>query len=130
MTTPTTSAGIFTDAINKIVSDLEGLGLNAVTDPRAARPYCVFVDLPTFEGFTNRIADATVVLRVLAAPPAEQNAANYILKIADQIMAANFGVISGRPTAALIGEQSIPAYDLTVRISIRREPAPPESSEE
>jgi hypothetical protein len=126
MSTPTTTAGIFTDALNKIVADLTALGLAVVTDPRAARPYSVFVDLPTFDGFTARIADATVVLRVLASPPAEQNAANYLLRVTDQIMAANIAVVAGRPTAALIGDQSIPAYDLTVRISIRREPTPPE----
>jgi hypothetical protein len=126
MTTPTTTAGIFTDALQHIVTDLEDLGLQVVTDPRAARPYSVFVDLPTFDGFTARIADATVVLRVLASPPAEQNAANYLLRVTDQIMAANIAVVAGRPTAALIGDQSIPAYDLTVRISIRREPTPPE----
>jgi hypothetical protein len=126
MSTPTTDAGIFTDAINKIVADLTALGLAVVTDPRAARPYSVFVELPTFESFTSRIADATVVLRVLASPPAEQNAANFMLKVTDQIMAADLGVVSGRPTAALIGDQSIPAYDLTVRISIRREPTPSE----
>ena len=125
MTTPTTTAGMFTDAINKIVADLTALGLAAVTDPRAARPYSVFVELPTFEGFNARIADATVVLRVLASPPAEQNAANFMLKTIDEIMAADLGVVAGRPTAALIGDQSIPAYDVTVRISIRREPTPP-----
>jgi hypothetical protein len=126
MSTPTTAAGMFRDAIAELVTDLEALGLQVVTDPRNARPFCVFVELPTFDGFNFRIADATVVLRVLASPPAAQNAADYLLSTIDLIMAANLAVVAGRPTAALIGDQNIPAYDLTVRIAIRREPTPPE----
>jgi hypothetical protein len=79
MSTPTTAAGMFRDALAELVTDLEALGLQVVTDPRNARPFCVFVELPTFDGFNFRIADATVVLRVLASPPAAQNAADYLL---------------------------------------------------
>jgi hypothetical protein len=43
----------------------------------------------------------------------------------DTIMDANLGVVSGRPTTALIGEQAIPAYDLTARMVTRRVNAVP-----
>jgi hypothetical protein len=116
---------MFAEAIEKLVDDLQALNLEAYADPRAARPFSVFVELPTFDAFTARIADTTVILRVLAAPPGNASTAKYLLQTIDTIMAANYAVVSGRPTVAVIGEQSIPAYDLTVRISIRREPPPP-----
>lgn len=121
---------IFAAAIAQLETDLDDLGLAVVTDPRAARPYSVFIELPTFEGFTNRIADITVVLRCLASPPGNANSAEWLLATIDTIMAANLAVVSGRPTVAIIGDQNIPAYDLTVRLAARREPPPPEPATE
>lgn len=117
---------IFADTITQLETDLTALGLAVVTDPRAARPFSVFIELPTFDGFTNRIADITVLVRCLASPPGNQNAADWLLATIDTIMAANLAVVSGRPSMAIIGEQNIPAYDLTLRISARREPPPEE----
>jgi hypothetical protein len=116
---------MFTEAIQKLVDDIENLGFEAYSDPRAARPFSVFVELPFFDGFTNRIADTTVTIRCLASPPGNANSAKWLLETVDTIMAANLAVVAGRPTVAAIGEQNIPAYDLTIRLSIRREPTPP-----
>lgn len=116
---------MFEDAIETIVDDLEALALEAYYDPRAARPFSVFVQLPVFDGFTSRIADATVTLRVLAAPPLNSSTAKYLLETIDTIMAANYAVVAGRPTVAIIGDQQVPAYDLTIRVSIVRSPPSP-----
>lgn len=117
---------MFAEALQKLVDDLEALNLEAYSDPRAARPFSVFVELPVFDGFNARIADATVTLRVLAAPPGNATTAKYLLETIDTIMAANYAVVAGRPTVAVIGDQNVPAYDLTVRLSIvRTPPAPP-----
>jgi hypothetical protein len=112
--------GIFRYSINDVVAVLEALPVTAVTDPRNARPGTVFVELPTFTVSTQHIADVTMTLRVLGAPPGNTDAANWILQIVDLIMDSDLAVIDGRPTMASIGQQDLPAYDLTIRLASRR----------
>ncbi len=115
-------AGIFTDTINTVSASLTALGLKPVTDPRNARPLTVFVELPTFTCFNNQIADITVDLRILGAPPGNQDASDYILGVVDTIMNSPIAVLSGSPSLAQIGSQELPAYDLTIRIASKRIP--------
>jgi hypothetical protein len=77
-------SGIFTDTIDTVSASLTALGLKPVTDSRNARPLTVFVELPTFTCFNNQIADITVDLRVLGAPPGNSDATTYILGVVDQ----------------------------------------------
>jgi hypothetical protein len=113
-------AGIFTDTVDTVSASLTALGLKPVTDPRNARPLTVFVELPTFTCFNNQIADITVDLRILGAPPGNSDSANYILGVVDTIMDSPIAVLSGSPSLAQIGSQELPAYDLTIRIGTRR----------
>jgi len=113
-------AGLFTDSISAVSASLSALGLVPVTDPRNARPLTVFVELPTFTNWSSKIADVTITLRVLGAPPGNQDATNYILGIVDQIMDSEIAVISGQPTVAQIGSAELPAYDLLIKISAAR----------
>ena len=115
-------AGIFTDTIDAVSASLTALGLKPVTDSRNARPLTVFVELPTFTCFNNQIADITVDLRVLGAPPGNSDATTYILGVVDQIMNSELAVVSGNPSIAQIGSQELPAYDLTIRIASKRIP--------
>jgi hypothetical protein len=113
-------AGIFTDTINTVSASLTALGLKPVTDPRNARPLTVFVELPTFTCFNNQVADITVDLRILGAPPGNQDSSDYILGVVDTIMDSPISVLSGSPSLAQIGSQELPAYDLTIRIGTSR----------
>jgi hypothetical protein len=113
-------AGIFTDTISAVSATITALGLVPVTDPRNARPLTVFIELPTFSAFNNQTADITIDLRVLGAPPGNQDTTDYILGVVDQLMNSSLAVISGRPTIALIGSAELPAYDLTIRIGTSR----------
>jgi hypothetical protein len=115
-------SGIFTDTIDTVSASLTALGLKPVTDSRNARPLTVFVELPTFTCFNNQIADITIDLRVLGAPPGNQDASDYILGVVDTIMNSPLAVISGNPSIAQIGSQELPAYDLTIRIASKRIP--------
>lgn len=115
-------AGIFTDTISTVSASLTALGLAPVTDPRNARPFTVFIELPTFTCFNNQIADITIDLRVLGAPPGNQDATNYILGVVDTIMNSSLAVVSGSPSVAQIGSAELPAYDLTIRIASQRIP--------
>jgi hypothetical protein len=115
------ATGLFADAWQSVVTALSDAGLVVVTDPRNARPLSVFVELPTATAFNSNVLDVTIVCRILAAPPGNLDAANYLLTTADTIHAlTTLAVTDCRPSAALIGDQSIPAYDLTVRVQARR----------
>jgi hypothetical protein len=114
------ATGVFADAINKVVTTITALGLKPVTDPRNLRPLCVEVELPTFTNFTNHVSDITMIIRVLAPPPGNQDAADYLLTTVDTLVNSELAIISGQPTLRLVGSQELPSYDLTVRIGSHR----------
>jgi len=117
---------MFLTALDDITAALTAAEIESTTDPRAARPNIVFIEMPTFTGVSRSIADMTVILRFLAPGPGNQLSADACWKMADDLVDVFGGAItSGRPTAAIIGDQTLPGYDFTLRIVTRR-PAPVE----
>lgn len=114
-------SGVFSAAIQAVKSQLEDLGYYVVTDPRNARPMSVLIELPTWESFTYNVADIRLQVRILAAPPGNQDASDWLITQADQIMDSPIAVTSGRPGFATYGGQDTPTYDLTVAVSVRRD---------
>ena len=114
------ATGILADAYDNVVSTLTAAGVNVVTDPRNVRPLTAFVELPTVQAFNSNIIDATIVVRLLAPPPSVKDSADYLLTQADLVHQNVEGITTITPSSVLIGEQQIPAIDLTVRISTRR----------
>lgn len=114
------ATGIFAEAQTTLVASLTALGLAVVTDSRNARPMCVIVEPPTFSAINSNVADITFRIRVLAAPPGNQDAADYLVTTADTIMDSPISVISGAPSMTAIGAQDVPSYDLTIRLSSMR----------
>jgi hypothetical protein len=116
------ASGIFASAQSTLVASLTGLGLAVVTDSRNARPMTVFVEPPTFTCFNSNIAEITFGLRILAAPPGNSDAEDYLITTADTIMNSAISLISGAPSVTSIGSQDIPSYDLVVRVGTSRNP--------
>ena len=114
------ATGIFAAAQATLVGSLQGLGLAVVTDPRNARPMSVLVDPPTFTCFNSNIAEIEIGVQVLAAPPGNQDAVDYLISAADTIMDSEISLIRGIPGVMQIGGQEVPTYDLTVRVSTQR----------
>lgn len=112
--------GIFYAAQQTLVTSLSALNLAVVTDPRNARPMSVLVGPPTFECFNDNVADISFSVSILAAPPGNQDAADYLMTVADTIMDSPISVLRGAPGMAFIGGQDVPTYDLTVRVSTAR----------
>lgn len=115
------ASGILVDAVNACKTALTGLGLKPVTDPRNARPLSVFVELPTVNAFTYNVGDITLRLRVLAPPPGNQDAGDYLMTVADQIMNSTIAVTDLAPGIVSVGGQDLPTYDLTVRVAVKRQ---------
>lgn len=115
------ATGILAAAYSSVTTALADAGLVVVTDPRNARPLSVFVELPTGSAFNENIVDLTIRIRVLAAPPGNQDAADYLLTVFDTIhQLKTVAVTDFNPSTAVIGEQNIPAFDISVRLSTRR----------
>lgn len=115
------ASGILAAAYSSVTTALADAGLVVVTDPRNARPMSVFVELPQGSAFNENIVDVTIRLRVLAAPPGNQDASDYLLTVFDTIhQLKTLAVTDFGPSSAAIGEQVIPAFDITVRLSTRR----------
>ena len=114
------ATGIFAEAQATLAASLTDLGLAVVTDSRNARPMSVVIEPPSFTAFNDNIADITFRLRVLAAPPGNQDASDYLMTAADTIMDSPISVLSGTPSMTAIGAQDIPSFDLIVRVSTSR----------
>ncbi len=114
------AGGILVDAVNACKTALTALGLVPITDPRNARPLSVLIELPSVDAFTYNVGDIELRLRVLAPPPGNQDAGDYLMTIADQIMNSTIAVTDLRPGLASIGGQDLPTYDLTVAVAVRR----------
>ena len=112
--------GILVDAVNAVVAELTDLNLVPITDPRNARPLSVLIELPTVTAFTYNVGDIELRLRVLAPPTGNQDAGDYLMTIADQIMNSPISVTDLRPGLASVGGQDLPTYDLTVAIAVKR----------
>lgn len=118
------ASGIFVDATTALKNAITALGLVPVTDARNARPLTIFVEPPSFDAFNagqvNSVADLTFTIRILAAPPGNQDATDYLLTTMDTLFNSSIVVMSGRPSLTVVGSQEIPSYDLTVKMSARR----------
>lgn len=114
------ASGILVDAVNACKTALTALGLVPITDPRNARPLSVLIELPSVDAFTYNVGDIELRLRILAPPPGNQDAGDYLMTIADQIMNSTIAVTNLRPGLASIGGQDLPTYDLTVAVAVRR----------
>ena len=115
------ATGIFAESRTAIVNALTALSLVPVTDPRNARPMSVLINPPTFDSFNYNVGDIRFELLILAAPPSNQDAEDYLITTADTIMASTtLAVTGGRPVSVTVGDQQIPAYSLTVAVAARR----------
>lgn len=114
------ATGVFAAAVDATTAVLTSLGVPYTTDPRNARPRSVLVELPTFDTWTYNVADVRLTLRILAAPPGNQDAGDYLITTADTLMNSALAVTGGRPGYATISGQDLPTYDLTVAIAVQR----------
>lgn len=114
------ATGVLQDALTATINALTALNLTVVDNPQNARPFSVMVELPDLDAFTFNVADITITIRVLGVPPANKTAAEYLLTTVDRIMNSPIAVTSARPSTADYGGQTLPTYDITSRIAVRR----------
>ena len=114
------ASGILYEAVNATKTKLLALGCQVVTDPRAIRPFSVFLELPTVTGFTFNVGDMRLTAHICAPPPGNQDAGDYLITEADKIMNSTIAVTDLRPGFISTGGQDLPTYDLTIAVAVRR----------
>ena len=114
------ASGILVEAVNQVKTKLTALGLKPVTDPRNARPLTVLIELPILDVFTYNVGDIRVPIKVLAGPPGNQDAGDYLMTTVDTIMNSTISIIDGRPGLSSYGGQDLPTYEMTVAVAVRR----------
>ena len=107
-------------AVADVMSELADLGIPATRAPRNARPNSVLVQLPTFTCFTSNVLDVRVVLQVCGGGPGNQDVGDWAMTTVDKIVNSPLAITEGRPTTLEVGGQILPAYEMTVGISVRR----------
>jgi len=113
-------ASFLQDAINLVGAALTAAGVTWTADPAAVRPKSVFVELPTFTQPAKAVADVTVLIRVLGAPPGNTQTNKWILDTVETIMASPIAIVRGGPSSAEYGGSQLPTYDLDVRVGTNR----------
>lgn len=113
----------YTDLLNEAIDDVAAkialvAGLRVVTDPTKIVPNCVFIDAPSFTTYAGNgnILTMTFPIKVLGSGPASLPVLRTLLSITAKVISSNVIVLSGNPTAYLIGGAEYPCYDLVVSI--------------
>lgn len=111
--------GRILDARTRIVNALTAANIVAVTDARNARPMTVLVDPPTMTRSTGSGTGSQVLLEftltVLAAPPGNQDALDWLSNTVDAITSiTGIAATQATPGVYSVGSQELPAYTVTV----------------
>ena len=114
---PQNFSDLFNTALTNLTTTLEGVtGLQVVTDPRNISPPCVFIDAPSFTGFSRAVFTLSYPVRLLTLGPGNLDAQRSLMNLAALVVSANIGVTDGRPTIAIIGGSELAAYDLNINV--------------
>ena len=107
------------EAWDTLVTQLGVAGLDVTRDPRNLRPPAVIVDPPSILDVNGQIVRLTFPVVCVAPPPANLDAVRAALDMADVIV-ENVTTLDGEPQIYTIGQTDLPAYRLTVQLTIRR----------
>jgi hypothetical protein len=114
------ATGTLAAAIAAVKTELTALGLVPVTDARNARPLTCMIELPIGDTFTFNVLTISLRVRILAPPPNNQDASDYLVTTVDKIINSKISVTDFRPGVANYGNQELATYDLTVAVAVRR----------
>lgn len=111
--------GAIVDAVDELVGILEALNYVVVTDPRQIRPGVLVIDPPTLTGLSADMSTLDVDVSVLAQPMAPADVLTWLYDTVDDITAA-VPVTTAAYGIYNAGNQELPSYTCTVRLTIKR----------
>ena len=111
--------GAIADAVDELVGIIEGLGYTVVVDPRQIRPGVVVIDPPTLTGLSADMSQLDIEASILAQPLSPVDVLVGLYDAVDAITAA-VPVTSATYGVYNAGNQELPSYTCTVRLTIKR----------
>lgn len=111
--------GAISDALDELAATITGAGYTVVQDPRLIRPGVVVIDPPTLTGLSAAISQLDVDVSVLTQPLGPVDQLTYLYDAVDEITSlvpvttATYGIYNA-------GNQELPSYTCTVRLTIKR----------
>lgn len=111
-------SGALVEAVDYVTAELASAGISSIVDVRRLTPGAVLVEPPSIVGISAGVTELTVPISITASP-GDPNAVSKILEIADTIVTL-FPVVAGDPGVYATGNQELPSYRLTARITVRR----------
>lgn len=113
--------GAIVDAGDLLETALDDAGLTVVRSPGDVDPPCALIGLPDFSAPNRNAVDCTFPVYLVGLPPNNYTSNVVLLDMADTI-AALPGVLvtSGTPATFDISDHSLPAYNLTVTVTVTR----------
>jgi hypothetical protein len=111
-------SGALAEGVDHVVTTLADAGIPSITDVRRLTPGAILVEPPSIVGISAGITEMTIPVSITAAP-GDPNAVRKILEVADSIIEL-LPVTTGEPGIYATGNQELPSYRLTARITVRR----------
>jgi len=110
--------GALAEGLAYVVTTLADAGIPSIVDVRRLTPGAVLVEPPSIVGISAGITEMNVPVSITATP-GDPGAVTKILEVADSIIAL-LPVTTGEPGIYATGNQELPSYRLTARITVRR----------
>ena len=87
MPTPVTYTDLFNTTLDSLAAKLSAItGLVCITDPRPISPPCVFIDAPSFTGFSRAVFTMSYPVRLLTLGPGNLDAQRSLMNLAAKVV--------------------------------------------
>lgn len=111
-------SGALLEGVDHVATVLAAAGIPTILDIRRLTPGAVLVEPPSIVGISGGITELEIPISITGTP-GDPGAVRKILATADEIVEL-FPVTAGDPGVYATGNQELPSYRLTVRITVRR----------
>lgn len=111
-------SGALVEALEHFLEVLAAAEIPATSDIRRLSPGLVLVEPPSIVGISAGVTELSIPLSITGTP-GDSRAVEKLLEVADGIIEL-FPITAGEPGVYATGNQELPTYRLTARITVRR----------
>jgi hypothetical protein len=113
-------SGLLNEGWDYLIQQLADDGIPVVSDIRNVQPPCAIIDPPSVVAQSASLVQCDFPVTIVAPPPGNRDAVRVLLAMADKVIQSQ-PVQSANPSTYTVGTADLPAYQLTVRLQLRRD---------